>query len=377
MKNLSIYIFSFICFIVFSCQRRQEQQINYEEDLYIPKYSSNFKINGDDSDDNILITVYNPWQGSKDISSQLLIERVPGSNLDTTVPILKGTAKRIICMSSTHVAMLDALGAADKIVGVSGIQYISNPYIIENADKIQDIGYEGNIDYETLLSLQPDIVLLFSVNGASEMEQKLREFKIPFLYVGDYVEEDPLGKVEWIIPIAEILGIREKGITEFSDIEKRYNSLKNKISQTNLEKPKVMLNAPFGDSWFMPSTESYVARMINDAGGEYLYQINSGNVSLPIDIEEAYKLVSEADYWLNTGTIKSMDEFKATLPKFSNADCVKKGKIFNNNFRTTSGGGNDCYESGVVNPDIVLRDIIKIFHPELVEEEFTYYHRLK
>ena len=374
-----------------SCNHKNpDSEIVFSEEIYNPSFSSNFKIEGQENSENTLISVYNPWQGAKDISSQLLISRDSEIPKDYKGQILNGDAKRIVCMSSTHIAMLDALGATDKIVGVSGKQYVSNPKIMYSSRYIPDIGYEGNIDYETLISTQPDIMLLFSVNGASSMEPKLKELGIPFLYIGDYVEEDPLGKSEWIVPLAEIIGLREKGINKFEDISDRYNSIKSLVKKnksdkdnknlndsSDLKRPRVMVNAPFLDSWFMPSTESYVARMIKDAGGDYIYHKNTGNSSEPIDLEEAFKLVSEADYWINIGSIKNKDELIKTFPKFSSTDCIKKGKIFNNNLRSTPGGGKDCYESGVINPDLVLRDLVKIFHPELIKEDFVYYHILE
>lgn len=370
-----------------SClQKKSSSETSFSKQIYNPSYSSNFKIEGKEDSEDVLISVYNPWQGSKEVTSKLLISRDGDFPVDFEGQILKGNAERIICMSSTHVAMMDALGAIDKIVGVSGKEYISNPKIMFSSKYLPDIGYEGNIDYETLISTQPDLVLLFSVNGASGMEPKLKELGIPFLYIGDYVEEDPLGKTEWLIPLAEVIGKREKGIEIFEEISNRYNSLKtlvaDNIKNTNEGNdpkvlPKIMVNAPFLDSWFMPSTESYVARMIKDAGGDYIYNKNTGNSSEPIDMEEALKLVSEADYWINIGTIRDKDELIKTFPKFSSADCIKKGNIYNNNFRSTPGGGNDCYESGVINPDIVLRDMVKIFHPELVKEDFVYYHKLE
>lgn len=360
-----------------SCTNKKIEMKEFEENIYIPSYSSNFLISGSKDSRDVLISAFNPWQGSKDVSSVLLIKKDSLETSDFGGKTLKDKAQRIICMSSTHIAMLDALGGIDKVVGVSGMQYISNPYIRENQDRIKDIGYEGNIDYETLVSLRPDLVLLFSVNGASSMESKLNELGIPYIYIGDYVEEDPLGKVEWIVPLAEIIGDRDEGIHKFQDIAYKYEHLKEKIKRENLDKPKVMVNAPFLDSWFMPSTQSYIARMIEDAGGDYVYKKNTGTTSEAIDLEEALSLVSLADYWINIGSINTLQELKSEFPKFKNATCIKNGNVYNNNLKKSEGGGNDCYESGVVNPDLILRDMIKIFHPELVTEIFTYYHKLQ
>lgn len=359
------------------CANGKHESQEYTQKLYTPLYSANFSINGNEETGNILIKVMNPWQGAENVSQEFLIVSDSLHHNDYYKgPYIKKEAKRIICMSSTHIAMLEALGTADRIVGVSGKEYISSSEIRNNPN-IPDIGYEGNIDYETLVATNPDLVLLFSVNGASAMEQKLKELKIPFLYIGDYVEEDPLGKSEWIVPVAEVVGKRESGIQKFKEIAQRYESLKNTVKQSELSKPSVMVNAPFLDSWFMPSTQSYVAKMIEDAGGIYIYDKNTGNTSKPIELEEALKYVDEADFWINIGTVSSLDELKATFPKFVSADCVKNRNVFNNNQRSSPGGGNDCYESGVMHPDVVLRDMVKIFHPELVDEEFFYYRRLK
>lgn len=377
LEKIQIWGLLIILLLGISCNNHKTETYINKEEIYTPEYSQNFKIEGLENSKNILITVFNPWQGSKDVSTQLLIIK------DSIVPddfhgqVLMDKAKKIVCMSSTHIAMLDVLDALNSVVGVSGLEYVSNPKINASSTLTPDVGYEGNIDYETLISINPDLVLLFSVNGASTMEPKLQELKIPYLYIGDYLEEEPLGKSEWIIPIAEVIGEREKGKEIFNSIVDKYENLKSKVKIAEEERPKIMVNAPFVDSWFMPSTQSYVARMINDAGGEYIYKKNTGNSSKPIDMEEALLLVSQADYWINIGSVRSLEEFKNSFPNFLEADCVVKGNLYNNNLRSSIEGGNDCYESGVVNPDLILKDMIKIFHPSLIDEEFTYYQKLE
>ena len=222
-----------------------------------------------------------------------------------------------------------------------------------------------------------DLVLLYGVNGASGMEPKLRELGIPFMYVGDYLEESPLGKAEWMVALSEVVGCRSEGEKVFAEIPVRYNALKQRVAENALDAPSVMLNMPYGDSWFMPSAGSYAVRLIEDAGGDYIYKKNTGNASTPVDMEEAYLLASAADLWLNVGMASTLGEVKAACPKFADTRCFRNGYVYNNNARTNAAGGNDYFESGVVHPELVLRDLIKIFHPELVEEDFVYYKRLK
>jgi iron complex transport system substrate-binding protein len=138
-----------------------------------------------------------------------------------------------------------------------------------------------------------------------------------------------------------------------------------------------MFNMPYGDSWFMPSADNYAVQLISDAGGDYIYKKNRGNASVTIDMEEAYLLTSQADVWINVGRAASLKEVADACPKFTDTPCFLTGKVYNNNRRTTPMGGNDYYESAVVNPDIILRDLVKVLHPELVEEDFVYYQQLK
>ena len=362
-----------------ACNGKKTASISdFSNQLYTPEYASGFSIKGADGYESSIITVTNPWQGADSITTQLFIARGGESAPEGfTGQVLEGDASRIVAMSSTHIAMLDAVGEAGRVVGVSGIDYISNPVISANRDSIGDVGYEGNINYELLISLDPDLVLLYGVNGASSMEGKLNELGIPFMYVGDYLEESPLGKAEWMVALSEVVGKRTEGEQVFGGIPVRYNDLKKRVADTVLDAPSVMLNTPYGDSWFMPSTESYVARLVKDAGGDYIYKKNTGNSSMPIDLEEAYKLTSEADMWLNVGMANTLDELRTSCPKFSDTRCFRNGSVWNNNLKTNVAGGNDYYESAVVNPDILLRDLVKIFHPELVEEDFVYYKQLK
>lgn len=179
-----------------ACNGKKTASISdFSNQLYTPEYVSGFSIKGADGYESSIITVTNPWQGADSITTQLFIARGGESAPEGfTGQVLEGDASRIVAMSSTHIAMLDAVGEAGRVVGVSGIDYISNPVISANRDSIGDVGYEGNINYELLISLDPDLVLLYGVNGASSMEGKLNELGIPFMYVGDYLEESPLGK---------------------------------------------------------------------------------------------------------------------------------------------------------------------------------------
>lgn len=348
----------------------------FKQDVYTPEYATGFKILGADNAQSTLIQVSNPWQGAKDVVMSYFIsrngEQAPAGFTGPTIP---AGAQRIVCMASSYIAMLDALGQADRIVAVSGIDYVSNPYILAHKDSIKDMGPEMN--YELLLGLKADVVLLYGIGDAqTAVTDKLKELGIPYMYIGEYVEESPLGKAEWLVALSELTNSREKGIEVFREIPKRYNELKA-LTASIEKRPTVMFNTPWNDSWVMPSTQSYMAQLVTDAGADYIYKENTVNSSAPIGLETAYGLIQKADYWINVGSASTLDELKAVNPKFADAKSVREKTVYNNNLRLTPTGGNDYWESAVVRPDVVLRDLIHIFHPELVSDSLYYYRCLE
>ena len=334
--------------------------------LYAPQYASGFEIRATADGKSSLIVCRNPWQGAADVTHYLLIdpEGVFDTSASNNVQRIEGPAQRIVCMSSSYVAMLTAIGKSELTVGVSGIDFISDEYVNANRDKVRDVGYDNNIDYEMLIALAPDIVLLYGVNAASALELKLRELGIPFAYIGEYVESSPLGKAEWVVAIAEIAGCRASGEEFFAEIPERYNRLKELAAQSD-SRPKIMVNTPYADSWYMPSTQSYMTRLIDDAAGDYLYDRDTDNTSAVVDNEEAYLMAASADRWINVGQLLSLGELRSRYPKLASIECVRSGNVFNCTRRLSPRGGNDFWESGVVRPDVILGDLIKIFHPEL------------
>lgn len=348
----------------------------FTQEVYIPEYATGFKILGADNAASTIIQVRNPWQGAKDVEMSYFIsrggEQAPAGFTGPTIP---AGAQRIVCMASSYIAMLDALGQVDRIVAVSGIDFVWNQSILARKDSIEDMGAEMN--YELLLGLKADVVLLYGIGDAqTAITDKLKELAIPYMYVGEYLEESPLGKAEWLVALAELTDSREMGTEVFREIPKRYNALKA-LTDSVEQRPTVMLNAPWNDSWVMPSTKSYMAQLVTDAGGDYIYKENTSNSSTPIGLETAYGLIQKADYWVNVGSVTTMDDLKAVNPKFADAKSVREKTVYNNNLRLTPTGGNDYWESAVVRPDVVLRDLIRIFHPELVSDSLYYYRRLE
>lgn len=374
---MRIVYFIFMALALAACGGKHFQIDDFSVSLYDPAFAKGFEIKSAPGSESSIIICRTPWQGAnQDDASMLFISR-NGEDAPEgfSGQVLDEKAGRIVCMSSSYIAMLDALGETGRTVAVSGKGLINNDKIKDN-EGIADVGYDNNIDYETLVSLNPDIVLLYGVNGSSVMEGKLRELGIPYAYIGEYLEENPLGKAEWIVAIGEIIGQRQRAVDRFGQIAPAYATLKE-MADTLPSRPKVMINTPYADSWVMAPPTSYVGMLITDAGGEYVFSKSDSNISMPIDLEEAYLLADGADCWINVGQYRTMEELTSALPKFKDTKPVKDGNVWNSILRSTPGGGNDYWESGVVNPDLVLTDLIKIFHPGALDSiPFTYYKKL-
>lgn len=364
MRRLAEIALFVVATLLLSCGNNTV--VHDTEPIYTPRYAKGFSIERDKITGEKLLCIKNPWQGAEGI--------VFYSKIDTLTPPM-----RIIAMSSSHAAMLEAVGCSERIVGLSGCQFIYNPTLCEKIaeGKISEVGYDSAFDFEKMRALKADIVLLYGVAGeAKAITDKLTELRIPYIYIGEYLESDPLGKAEWVVALAHLCGVAEQGKAFFEGVERRYNALRNQ-QHCSAYKPRVMLNLPYRDTWFMPPQGSYMVRLIEDAGGEYIYPQNETNSSKPISLEEALVLAMKADFWLNLGQMVSVEEVCAVAPRFAKVDAVRFGRLYNNTKRTNESRGSDFWESGAIRPDLILEDLVKILHHEAQTDELHYYIKLE
>lgn len=331
---------------------------DFTETVYEPAYASGFRIIRSPGTESTVLEINHPWQGSDSVTKRIFIAR-NGETAPASMQSVVAPASRVVCMSTSQIGLLDAFGASESVVGVSGADFVSNPGV--KARNIADIGFDGAIDYERLLSARPDIVLLYGVNGPASMEEKLNELGIPHIYIADYLEQSPLGRAEWMVALGELIDRRNDAETAFTRIPQAYDSIKNSLTVET--KPAVMLNAPYADTWFMPPVSSYMVRLISDAGGNYIYPQNNSGHTEPVDMEVAASLLARADVWLSPGSAETLGQAQAAVPKLR-FDCP----VFNCR--------RDFWESGAAHPDAVLSDMVKMLHnPE--DSSLTYFYRLK
>ncbi len=349
----------------------------FGEAIYSPNAAMGFEIVATDGASTVL-RILSPWAGAeKSHAKEVFIardgEKAPEGFKGSVV---QSSPRRVVCLSSSHIAYMDALGVEERVVGVSGGSYITNPQIQEGlqAGSVREIGYDANINYELIASLGADVAFIYGTTGENNtLTAKLNELGIPHIYMGEQTERTPLGKSEWIVAMGEIFDLREEAEDIFQQVGERYESMR--LSMLSVEhRPKVMFNSPYKDVWFVPADDSYMVRLVEDAGGEYICKGSSSRTSRPISGESAYVWLSQADVWLHPNKARTLDAVVASNPKFASTEVVRQGNIYNCTAISTPAGGSDFWESGAVWADVVLADMIAILHPERAAGHTLHYY---
>ncbi len=377
MKRIRWYILALLLFTC--CNRISEVESARGEGKgqSYAKYASGFEVN--DFGTYRVLHVFDPWQSSKGVTFSYVLankrEFVPDSLEHLT--FIKTPVNRVVTLSTTHVAMIDQLGKGGSIKGVSGTGFIYNSRLrsrIEVGD-VKEVGYDQGLNYEIIVGLQPDVLFMYGVDGSvMATSQKLAELKVPVIFCGDYLEPHPLGKAEWIRFLSLFYNLEERADRFFQEIDSVYNSYKSLTEQTK-NRPLVLTGLPWKDTWYMAGGESFAATLIKDAGGEYLWADSHSAEAIPLDLESVYARAVKAEILINPGAATSLNELQNFDQRFTELGVIQSGMIFNNNERLNTTGGNDYWESGTVRPDLVLADLIKVFHPDLLTDHRLFYYR--
>lgn len=376
MKRISILLAALCALTFASCGGSADKAAHNDSDtlrpLYEARYARRFALLTDDR--GPVLRVMNPWQGADSVVYDYRLV-ADTSSVALQAGEIRWPVRSAVCMSSTHVAFLDAVGHVDAVKGVSGLDFISNPAV--HAAGVRDVGYDNNLNYETIVALRPDVVFIYGLTGENGAVAKLEQLGVPVVYIADYLENDPLGRAEWIVPFGLLTGDMDAAVSGFMHTENEYKTVGELVAASvdAGNRPKVMLNAPFKDVWYLPGDRIYIVRLLDDAGADYLGKGEDSDVSRPVSAEKALLLMAEADFWLNPGMARDMAQLKADNRRFATLSVVRRGKVYNNNARLTPMGGSDFWESGAVRPDVVLADMVGILYPELLPEHELYYFR--
>jgi iron complex transport system substrate-binding protein len=343
-------------------------------------YAGGFTISRSGSD--FLINITNPWQQASQVTfSYILSDTLKKSVIkDVSHLYIKTPVKRVVCLSTTHIGFIGFLDEISSISGISGTGYIAEPSLLRKIshDSLPDVGYDENLNFELILKLKPDVVFAYGVSGSvTNTIRKLNEMGIPVVLIAEYLEEEPLAKMEWLKVFGAFFGKWDLACAKFDSAAVKYEHYRRMASGVK-ERPTVLLGLPWRGTWYISGGKSYVARLVEDAGGKYVFSSLDYKDSRPMALEEVYSKALDTQYWLNTGDATSISDVIAVDNRFRNLPAVGSGKVYNNNKLSTAGGGNAIFESGVVEPEKVLEDIIYILHPQLLPSyQLKYYRRLQ
>ncbi|MDQ0594929.1 iron complex transport system substrate-binding protein [Chryseobacterium ginsenosidimutans] len=286
--------------------------------------------------------------------------------------------KKIILLNASMAGYISELGEENLVIGVSSPEYIFSGKIqnLLKEGKIQNVGNEQKYDVEKILSLKPDAIFTNHIASFDNTYQLLKNNGIQVIFLDEYMEQKPLEKTAYIKLFGKLFGKDKEAETKYQEIEKNYNELK-KLALKAKEKPTVLANEMYGDVWYLPGGKTSAANFISDANANYILKNNSEEKAVTMSFEEVFAKSNDVRYWVNAGNHTSKKEMLSMNPFYGKLNVFNKGKtyVITGKERALA---NDFFESGVVRADLVLKDYIKIFHPELLPDyQLTYMKELQ
>ena len=354
-------------------------QANEIGTVQTPHYAKNFEITVFPT--HRILTVHND-EDDPTLSNQyaLVPQGTPIPELSKECLIIRTPVERIVVLETIYIGFLDALDQLETITGAATTDYISNPTIRRGLEEgtIQKLQVTRKLNPERLLLMEPDLIFTsVPSEPAMNIPAQLTRAGLPTVITAEYKEHHPLARAEWIKFIAAFFNATEEADKIFNATADRYEALLQKVHAIQ-DRPTVFCGAPYSNVWHMAGGDSYLARIIRDAGGDYLWSDVTGAHAIPLDLERVFLKAANADIWLNPSYYRNYQALFAADPRFKKFRAAQTGHIYNNTKQQTNQTGNPIWETGIINPDTVLADLIKIFHPDRIpDQEFVYYEPLE
>jgi len=327
-----------------------------------------------------LVEVKQPYQNATSGYQYLLVpagEEPPTH--DETTQVITVPVENIVCTSTTHIPLLDYINETEKLIGFPTTDYISSEKMRKRIDAglVKDLGIDKGMNIEMLYTLKPSLVMGYTMTKDLGQLKKIQELGIPVVINAEYLEKHPLGRAEWIKFMAQFFGREKEADSVFAEIEREYLSTQQLVNEVT-SKPTVLSGIVYGDTWFMPGGQNYAAKLLKDAGCEYLWSADSTSGFLRLSFESVYAQAKDADLWIGVGSFTKLNEIKATEERYTLFKPFKEQQVFSYDARKGAKGGSEFLELGYLRPDLILKDLVKIAHPELLPDYTLYFHnRLK
>ena len=352
-----------------------QQTITVDSKVQItPEYADGFQLTY--ADGYILMDIHDP---QNEESTHFLYALVPRGRKPEGIPtdymVIETPVRSAICMTSLQLSNFIKLGAEDKVVGITSTRHLFNQTINDQLEegKTAKIGIEGNFDNEVIMSINPDLILIspFKRGGYETM----KDIGIPLIPHLGYKEMTPLGQAEWIKFVGLLLGMEQEANDKFSAIEHRYNELKELTAEGKVtRRPIVFSGEIHGGNWYAVGGKSFLAQLFKDAGADYFLKDDDRSGGVTLDFETVYNQADEADYWRIVNSYPGTYDYKALKdqdPRYADFRAFKEKGVIYCNMREKP-----FYESMPTEPEVVLGDLLHIFHPNLLPDHTPVYYDL-
>ncbi len=329
------------------------------------------------------IQVLSPWRDAQVTFTYLL---VPHGQTPPTAPpeavVVEVPVRRAALTSTSSVPFFPMLQIEQALVGFSGCTRVTTPKVVEmiQQGQVTEIGCGSNgmdreLNMEQLFALQPDIVITHGT-GIPQFDKhpKLIEAGFRTVIEASHMESTPLGRTEWIKFVAAFFNKEAEAGRLFDEIALRYEELAEKMRAVT-ERPTVLYGMVYRDLWYVAGGRSYHAKFMADAGADYLWSDDTSTGVMPIGMETVFDRARDAAFWLNPGACSSLEELSGADDRYGAFRAFRTGQVYNNNAKIGPGGGNDFWETGMARPDLVLADLISIFHPDRLPSHQRIWYR--
>ncbi len=382
-KYLPVHFWLPVCCLCFlSCGNENKRKVIADttsktaaEDKIEIKFAERFRIFYKDG--YKLITVNKPWRGAKRGFSYALVDKGdPLPVLPDSVTVIRIPVQKFVCTSTSHLPALEYLEEEEKLVGFPNTKYISSENIRQQiaSGDIREIGSEAGLNIEALMALEPDLVLDFAMGNEHDNFQVIKKIGVPVVISADYMERTPLGRAEWIKFTSFFFRQEKKADSIFNIIHSNYDSLVALASGAK-NRPTVYSGKVYEGIWYVPGGNNFGAKFLADAHGTYLWADDPSSGSSQLSFEAVYEKAHKADFWIGLGSFNSLSEIKNADVRYAKFDAFKNGAVYNYNARIGPEGGNEFLELGFLRPDIVVADLIKILHPQLLPGHQLYFYQ--
>lgn len=334
-----------------------------------PQYATGFKINC--SEKTIRIEFSLPNQQTRSVELVRLGQKV--SNTQLEIPIQK-----YISLSATHISHLQKLSVLDKLEAVARIQDITNRELLERAelDKLRQVGMIHNLNLESIVEIQPEVVFAYYSQSFESKANQLAKAGIKVLHINEFLESTPLAYAEWIKLFGILFNKIEVAQSKFKIMRSQYESI-SQLARAKKLQPSVLVNVPYGDTWFVPAGGNFMAHLLRDAGANYIFSNTEGTYNLRMNVEAVIEAGLKSDFWLNPSLHTHKSSLSKADPRFASFKAFREGRVFNNTKALLENKTNDYFSEALANPHLLLADLVQIFHPELLpNRSLRWFHAL-